>query len=44
MELSLHPDIDNSVIKGVVMNSVDITERVQLETKILEVMHQERKR
>jgi signal transduction histidine kinase len=26
------------------MNSVDITERVQLETKILEVMHQERKR
>lgn len=44
MELSLHPDIDNSVIKGVVMNSIDITERVQLETKILEVMHQERKR
>ena len=44
MELSLHPDIDSSVIKGVVMNSVDITERVQLETKILEVMHQERKR
>lgn len=44
MELSLHPDIDNSVIKGIVMNSMDITERVQLETKILEVMHQERKR
>ncbi len=44
MELSLHPDIDNSIIKGVVMNCVDITERVQLETKILEVMHQERKR
>lgn len=44
MELSLHPDIDNTIIKGVVMNCVDITERVQLETKILEVMHQERKR
>ncbi len=44
MEISLHPDIDNSVIKGVVMNSTDITERVQLETKILEVMHQERKK
>lgn len=44
MELSLHPDADSSGIKGVVMNSIDITERVQLETKILEVMHQERKR
>lgn len=44
MEISLHPDIDNSVIKGVVMNSTDITDRVQLETRILEVMHEERKR
>ncbi|HOP64397.1 MAG TPA: ATP-binding protein [Spirochaetota bacterium] len=44
MEISLHPAIENGVTKGVVMNSIDITERVQLETKILEVMHQERKR
>ena len=44
MEILLHPDADDSEIRGVVMNSSDITERVQLETRILEVMHQERKR
>ena len=44
IEASFHPDFGDNGVKGVVMSASDITERVQLETKILEVMHNERKR
>ncbi len=45
LEISLHPNIDNDGNVGsVIMNSNDITERVQLEARILEVIHKERKK
>jgi len=44
VDVSFHPDSGENGVKGIIMSASDITERVQLETKILEVMHQERKR
>lgn len=45
LEISLHPSIDNDGMAGsVIMNSNDITDRVQLEARILEVIHKERKK
>lgn len=45
LDISLHPNVDNDgIIRTVILNSIDITERVQLEAKILEVIHKERKK
>jgi PAS domain S-box-containing protein len=45
LEIALHPNIDSDGNTGsVVLNSNDITDRVQLEARILEVIHKERKK
>jgi PAS domain S-box-containing protein len=45
LEISLHPNIDVDGNTGsVILNSNDITDRVQLEARILEVIHTERKK
>ena len=45
LEISLHPNIDNTGdVSSVILNSNDITDRVQLEARILEVIHKERKK
>jgi len=45
LEISLHPNVENDgEINSVILNSNDITDRVQLEAKILEVIHKERKK
>jgi len=45
LEIALHPNIDSNGQTGsVILNSNDITDRVQLEARILEVIHKERKK
>jgi PAS domain S-box-containing protein len=45
LEIALHPNIDSDgKIGSVILNSNDITDRVQLEARILEVIHTERKK
>jgi len=45
LEIALHPNIDNDgKVGSVILNSNDITDRVQLEARILEVIHKERKK
>ncbi len=45
LEISLHPNVDNDgKVGSVILNSDDITDRVQLEARILEVIHKERKK
>ncbi len=45
LEITLHPNIDSSGnTSSVILNSSDITNRVQLEARILEVIHKERKK
>lgn len=45
LEIALHPNIDSDGNTGsVILNSNDITDRVQLEARILEVIHKERKK
>jgi len=45
LEISLHPTIENNgKTISVIFNSNDITDRVQLEARILEVIHKERKK
>ncbi len=45
LEISLHPTLDNDdKTINVIFNSNDITDRVQLEARILEVIHKERKK
>lgn len=45
LEISLHPNIDSDgTVGSVILNSNDITDRVQLEARILEVIHKERKK
>ncbi len=44
-EVFFHPVIsENKKVTGIIFNSNDITERVQLEARILEVIHTERKK
>ncbi len=45
LEIALHPNIESDGKTGsVILNSTDITDRVQLEARILEVIHKERKK
>lgn len=45
LEIALHPNLDSDGNTGsVILNSSDITDRVQLEARILEVIHKERKK
>ncbi len=45
LEIALHPNIDSDgKIGSAILNSNDITDRVQLEARILEVIHKERKK
>ncbi len=45
LDISLHPNIDSDgTTASVIFNSNDITDRVQLEARILEVIHKERKK
>jgi len=45
LEISLHPNFDkDGKVVSVILNSNDITDRVQLEARILEVIHKERKK
>lgn len=45
LEIYLHPNFDSDgEVGSVILNSNDITDRVQLEAKILEVIHKERKK
>jgi len=45
LEISLHPNIDPDGTTGsIILSSNDITDRVQLEARILEVIHKERKK
>ena len=45
LEVSLHPEQDpKNKVTGIIYSADDITERMQLEAKILEVMHEERKK
>jgi len=45
LEIYFHPNFDSDgMVSSVILNSNDITDRVQLEARILEVIHKERKK